>query len=292
MISIAMVTWRAAVIGRWTARIAGTLIVLFFLAFLLGEGPPSVSRMTAHERMFGLGVFVMLVGLVLAWFREGWGGAASVAGWGFLALIARRGPWNLPFLLPAVIGAVHILCWWRLSGPAPPLRPMNPAMQAGLRIVFPVLWVALAGFVVLAANEAFGMPPLMTPAFHPSPDMVGTWHATLTTVSRQHLPGDLAVEFTIGPDGSVTGSVGGAAVNDGRIVWNRSWFGRLMKWRTEYLIRGTLSRVVEAHGTAGDRFTAPVNPRSFGLGGSLFLSHPSAPKPLGLDLRRGAQGVK
>ncbi|HWQ56992.1 MAG TPA: hypothetical protein VN442_25115 [Bryobacteraceae bacterium] len=160
MISIAIATWRAAVIGRWTARIVGTLVVLFFFAFAIGEGPPSVSRMTAQERLFGLGVVTMLVGLVVAWFREGWGGAVSVAGWRFLALTARRGPWNIPFLLPAAIGLVHLFCWLRFRGPAPPVTPMDPAVRARPRPLFPILGVALAGLV---------------------------WHATLTTVSRRAL---------------------------------------------------------------------------------------------------------
>jgi hypothetical protein len=39
------VAWRAAVIGRWTARIAGTLMALFFLAFFVGEAFPPIFRL-------------------------------------------------------------------------------------------------------------------------------------------------------------------------------------------------------------------------------------------------------
>ena len=61
---------------------------------------------------------------------------------------------------------------------------------------------------------------------------------------------------------------------NGRIIYNRSWFGRLMHWRTDYLIMGKLSR--------GGRFTAPLTMRGVGLEGALFLSQ----KPLGLKLRK------
>ena len=41
MITMQNFTWQAAVLGRWTARILGTLAVLFFLALVFGEGPPN-----------------------------------------------------------------------------------------------------------------------------------------------------------------------------------------------------------------------------------------------------------
>ena len=45
------VTWRAAVVGRWTALILGTLMVLLFLAFFFGEGPPNFFHLTTSERV-------------------------------------------------------------------------------------------------------------------------------------------------------------------------------------------------------------------------------------------------
>jgi len=154
-------------------------------------------------------------------------------------------------------------------------------------MLFTFMWILLAAFILLCANEIFGQPPLMTRADAPPAGIVGTWHANLTTVSRQPLPDEIPIVFTIGPDGSVSGAVGNAALTSGQFMANRSWFGRVMNWRTDYVIRGTLSRVVESYGgTAGDRFSAPLNPRGAELDGSLFLSHPGAPKPLGLSLKR------
>ena len=107
-------TWQAALAGRWIARIAGTLMVLFLLAFVIGEGFPNLAQMTARERLYGLGMAALFLGLVVAWFREGWGGLLSLAGWGFLAVLAHRPPWSLPFTIPATIGLLHLGCWWRL----------------------------------------------------------------------------------------------------------------------------------------------------------------------------------
>ena len=280
-------TWQAAVAGRLTARILGTLMVLFLLAFVFGEGLPRFSEMTGRERLYSLGLGGLFLGLILAWRWEGWGGLLSVLGWGFLAVPGRRPPSDLVLTLPAAVGLLHLLCWWRLRGSAPPAGPVDAAKSARTRTLFAVLWTTLAAFLVLCANEMFGQPPLMTPVGPPAAEMVGTWQASLTTVSRQPLPDEIPVAFTIGPDGSVSGSIGRATLTNGRFVRNRSWFGRLLNWRTEYQIRGTLSRVVESYGgTAGDRFSAPLQPRGAELHGALFLSHPGAPKPLGLDLKR------
>ena len=287
MIPFARLTWQAAAAGRWTARILGTLMVLFVLAFVFGEGLPPITRMTAREQFYALGVGGLFLGLVIAWFQEGWGGLLSVAGWVLLAVLAKRPPWDLPFSIPGALGLLHLLCWWRLRGAAPPPAPAQPAAGAHLRVLFAFLGMSLAAFLVLCANEIFGEPPLMAQSGRPPAEMVGTWHASLTTVSRQPLREEIQVVFTIGADGSVSGSVGNATLIDGRFVANRSWFGRLLNWRTEYLMQGTLSRVVESYGgTAGDRFSVPLNRKGAELDGALFLSHPGTPKPLGLDLKK------
>jgi hypothetical protein len=287
MIPFSKLTWHAAVAGRWAARILGTLMVLFLLAMACGEGLPRFSQMTGREQVYSLGMGSLFLGLILAWRWEGWGGLLSVFGWGFLAVLAGRPPWGWVLSIPAAVGLLHLLCWWRLRGPAPPSGPADSAKSGRGRMLFTVLWAILAAFLLLCANEMFGQPPLMTRTGPPPAEMVGTWQASLTTVSRQPLPNEIPVALTVGPDGSVLGSIGSATLTNGQFVRNRSWFGRLMNWRTEYMIQGTLSQVVESYGgTAGDRFSAPLQPRGAELHGALFLSHPGAPKPLGLNLKR------
>ena len=252
------VEWRDAVIGRWTARIAGTLMALFFLAFSVGEGFPPIFRLPWRESLSVLALTAVAAGLLLAWKWEGLGGAVALAGIVVSTLlIGMRGIRTSLLLLPAAIGLLHVVCWWRL-------RSAFVDWEVPRKVVA-VIGLAVVVFVLLSANEIFGMPPLMTPAFHPSPNMVGTWEARLTTMDAV---------FTIDADATVSGRIGDASLISARIVYNRSWFGRLMHWRTDYLILGKLSR--------GDRFTAPVMLTGADLEGSLFLSQ----QPLRLKLRK------
>jgi hypothetical protein len=82
--------YRAAVVGRWVARIAGTLVALFFLAFVAGEGPPPVSRLSFKEDLIFLAMGALFLGLLLAWKWPYWGGAIPLAGFAYLILADRR----------------------------------------------------------------------------------------------------------------------------------------------------------------------------------------------------------
>jgi len=257
------VTWRAAVIGRWTARIVGTLMALFFLAFFVGEGFPNIFRLPWRESLSVLAMSAVVVGLLLAWKWEGLGGAVALAAIVLMHLIGIRGIRTVLLLLPAATGLLHVACWWRL-------RSTGVGWEAP-RKVLAVVGLALVIFILICANEMFGMPPLMTPAFRPPRDMVGTWEAKLTTMDAV---------FTINPAASVSGRIGDSTVIGGRIVYNRSWFGQLVHWRTEYLMVGKLSK--------GDRFTAPLTMRGVGLEGALFLSQ----QPVELKLARAQQPVE
>ncbi|MGA2771822.1 MAG: hypothetical protein ABSG26_13505 [Bryobacteraceae bacterium] len=254
----------AAVIARWTARIAGTLMALFFLAFFVGEGFPNIFRLPWRESLSVLALSAVVAGLLLAWKWEGLGGAVVLAAVGLMPLIGTRGIGLL--LVPAAIGLLHLVCWWRL-------RSAGVGWEVPRKVLI-VVGLAVGVFILLCANEAFGMPPLMTPAFHPPRDMVGTWEAKL---------GSMDAVFTINPDASVSGRIGDATLTNGRMIYNRSWFGKLMHWRTDYLRMGKLSRVVRpSERVAGDGFTAPLTMRGVGLEGALFLSQ----QPLGLKLRK------
>ena len=230
-------------------------MALFFLAFFVGEGFPNIFRLPWRESLSVLAISAVVVGLLLAWIWEGLGGAVVLAAIVLMPLIGMRGIGL--FLVAAVIGLLHVVCWWRL-------RSAAVGWEVPRKVLI-VVGLAVGVFILLCANEAFGMPPLMTPALHPPPDMVGAWEGNL---------GSMNAVFTINPDASVSGRIGDATLINGRMIYNRSWFGRLMHWRTDYLIMGRLSR--------GDRFTAPLTLRGVGLEGALFLSQ----RPLGLKLKK------
>lgn len=97
---------------RWAARILGTLLVLLILVFLIGEGTPRPSILTAREKVMFLALGVMLTGLVLAWKWAGIGGLLALAG--YLVFGGLGGPRTLlsPFMAGGVAGCLHLLAWW------------------------------------------------------------------------------------------------------------------------------------------------------------------------------------
>jgi hypothetical protein len=257
--------YRAAVVGRWIARITGTLMALFYLAFVVGEGPPPLFRLSWQQNLHFFAMAALFAGLLLAWKWELWGGLIPLAGFVLLLQIEGRRPLlNSLFLLPAGIAVVNLLCWWRLRAGA-------PAGGVAWRVPKPALMIAgvcVTVFVALCANEMFGNPPLMTAVFRPSAAMTGEWRATLSEPASSTLD----VVFAIHSDGSVTGRAGDATVIGGRMQYDRSWFGKFMNWRNEYAIHGGLSHPVRAseHIAAG-QFTALLTMRAQDLAGSMSL---------------------
>ena len=103
----------AVTVLRWVARLASLASLGFVLFFMIGEGFNPL-KMTARD--LALGVFFpygIFAGMVLAWWREGWGGCVTVAC--FLAFYAvhfvisgtlPRGPW---LAIVASPGALFLL---------------------------------------------------------------------------------------------------------------------------------------------------------------------------------------
>ncbi|HWC96313.1 MAG TPA: hypothetical protein VG456_06180 [Candidatus Sulfopaludibacter sp.] len=220
------IIWQAAVVGRWTARILGSLALLFFLALVFGEGPPNPFALSARENLTFLCMALLFLGLGVAWLREGLGGALTLAAFAALGLVGGN-HLRMPALqIPATLGGLHLVCWLRL-------RMAPPSLASPISIPQRLLLAgstAMALFLLLCANEIFGNPPLMTPTLRPGPALIGTWSSD-----------DLRPIFTIRPDGAVTGTV------EGTIRGNRSWFGKLMRWRTEYIIQGSAQGSASAH---------------------------------------------
>ena len=274
-----------ATAGRWAARIAGTLLFLIFLAFLFGEGPPDIFRATARENALFLGMAALFAGLILAWKWEAFGGLLSVAGFVLMAIL-ERSHLGMPALRPpAVVGVVHIVCWWGLRATTPPPGAAwaNPFVGKGWRMVLLAGAAALGVFVLLCANEMFGNPPLMTAALHPGPDLAGAWRARVTGPLGRPLAAPIDAVLTIHPDASVSGTVGAATLLDGRIFNNRSWFGKLLHVRVDYGIEGRLSETLRLYENIADtRFNAGLVRRGPNLEGSLVV----AQFPLRLSLQK------
>lgn len=129
----------------------------------------------------------------------------------------------------------------------------KPSRQSAKVRVFVAVGVGFA--LLLVANELFGMPPFtLTPSRVPQ-RLVGHWTA-----------GEMSLG--IRPDGVVTGKFhNGAVIKDAVLKPNRTWLGRLLRWRTDYIILGDLTAADEN----GDiRFSAPLTDRDGALRLSLF----------------------
>lgn len=223
------------------ARLAGGLLFLFFVAMIVGEGPPNPLELTARESLYGVGMLLLYGGLAVAWFRADWGGGMSVAGWVFLAVLSGKLPLDWPVAAPAFVGLVHLICGWMgwVKVRRPPL----------------VVCLMLAGFVALCANEMFGNPPLMATGERPLAEMAGEWE-------------DGEVKLRIDAMGAVNGALGDVSIGTARLEPNRSWFGRLLGWRTDYRIRGVLGsgeavNMLLNGGNAGLTGTVEVGGRRF-----------------------------
>jgi hypothetical protein len=250
-------SWRIAMIGRWIARITGTLMFLLFVAFDFGEGPPDLLRLTAAERVQALGIATLFFGLPLAWKWEGLGGLITVSGFAFLGAVDQANLHRWVLDMPALAGALHLASWTRLRMSRPAnLAPCRLPRAAGLSLA-----AGAAVFLMLCANEIFGQPPLMTPALEPDRSLAGRWENV----------GPAPVEFLIHEDGSVTGTVGDGAIGGGRITYGQSWFGRLLHLNSRYRITGKSS---------GEPFSAPFQPVGEALDGAVFLRKQPIPVTL------------
>ena len=216
-------TWRAAVVTRWIARITGTLVTLFFLAFIVGEGPPPLWRLNLDQNLQFVGMCGVCAGLIAAWKCEGLGGVLTLVAYALLLIVDRHFNSTWLFGLPALTGLLHILCWSSLK--AARVRSSWGLPPFALRV-----GGAMAGaFILLSANEIFLNPPLMTPT-RLSADLVGSWVGDVAGGAHVHLQivGSAGVYVQIGDlDFHAT------------ISNNRSWFGNLLNWREPYEIGGS-----------------------------------------------------
>jgi hypothetical protein len=93
---------------RWSARVASIVSVAFLLLFAAGEGfSQARPREWVGLSFFPLGV---VVGLVMAWWREGLGAAVAAASlsafylvYGVLLSGRVGGPWFVIFTSPAAL---------------------------------------------------------------------------------------------------------------------------------------------------------------------------------------------
>jgi hypothetical protein len=127
--------------------------------------------------------------------------------------------------------------------------------------------LVLAVPLALLLNEMFGMPPVFTPELEQPAALAGVWSG-------------VGVTLNIAPDGTVFGVFGQDQVYRAKLSRNRTWVGRTLNWRTDYIIMGR----------SGDhRFTAPFNMRDGRIHASFFIfERELKPAPASVVLERGS----
>src|SRR5262245_12103714 len=93
-----------------------------------------------------------------------------------------------------------------------------------------------------------------------TPAMAGTWagdaRIAVSWTSRRTLP----VRLEILQNGCVTGTVGDATLEEGRLEANRGSLGRALHVKTDWIVRGALTgNVIDAEGIRRDGVMLPLN---------------------------------
>ncbi|MBZ5590279.1 MAG: hypothetical protein LAO05_17130 [Acidobacteriia bacterium] len=256
---------RMVLVIRWTARALGALVLLVFLAILVGQGPPKLSALTTREAIGLLAGGIGLAGLIAAWWWEGIGGALALAGFLLRSIVTRKvfSPWVL-WVFP-VTGALFLLLWWIRrkgadTGPKALARrhPLTGRLAGRLALSVAALVVAL-----LAAEAALPRP-LMTSRAATIPAVAGRWEGRAKVVNEWGPPGEVGFVLVVNGDGTADGTVGAAAFRNAQLVPNRSWLGSVFHIRSDYRLQGRLSgEITPRYAIQCTAFTLPI---SFGAG--------------------------
>lgn len=90
--------------------------------------------------------------------------------------------------------------------------------------------------------------------------MAGSWAGEAQIAVNWTTERTLRVRLNIAPDGRATGTIGDAALRDGRLERNRTSLGRALHVKTDWIVRGGLDGdVIKAEGIRRDSVTVPLN---------------------------------
>jgi hypothetical protein len=106
---------------RWTARIGGSLVLLTSLVIAVSEGFPNPLTLTFREQIMSISLLAMLMGIPIAWKREGSGGTLLVAGYVTFLTIESVARHSIVFISFSffdyflLLGLVNILVWYLMK---------------------------------------------------------------------------------------------------------------------------------------------------------------------------------
>ena len=109
-------TLLSVIAARWTARILGTLFILFLLPFILAEGLPPLALQPEGVQLTFIGGFLLLLGFILGWWREGTAAVIIACGWTVVRISENKFHLVTWFELTLVVAALYAFCWWATRG--------------------------------------------------------------------------------------------------------------------------------------------------------------------------------
>jgi hypothetical protein len=122
------------------------------------------------------------------------------------------------------------------SGPRAGVRRRRPIFRWFLLGLALVLLVAFS----LVVSEVTMTPPPLAPDGSPGSQLSGNWRGSARIWLEEGQEVRLPIFLKVKEDGTVTGSVGKAMIK-GRLEWNRSWLGKRLDLRTDYIIVGSVT---------------------------------------------------
>lgn len=151
-----------------------------------------------------------------------------------------------------------------------------PGNSTGRKPLFRWILLLAAGFVALllavVALEVGLTPPPFAPSVPAASGLSGGWRGAVRIWLQGREELSLPVHLEIRGDGALTGLIGQARV-EGRLEWNRSWLGRMLNVRTDYIMVGQIWGLSAAtQSNAPEKFSAPLTLEGSYFKGSLFLS--------------------
>lgn len=157
------------------------------------------------------------------------------------------------------------------------------------RILIIILCLVALALIAVAAEVSMTPPPF-APRHNPASTYAGEWRGTARIWMPDQTQLPLPLHITIGPDGTVRGSMGQARVK-ARFEWNRSWLGRALHLRSDYVIIGEVSGFARGP-AAGQQETLSIPLESEGtyLRGAVFIGK-RGPSQISLFLVRRQQST-
>jgi hypothetical protein len=102
--------------ARWTARILGTLILLSLVPFVLAEGLPPFATQPEGVQLTSAGAFLILLGFVVGWWREGTAAVLIALGWTVVRTAEIDLRLTTPFEIALLVSLLYAFVWWATQG--------------------------------------------------------------------------------------------------------------------------------------------------------------------------------